>query len=198
MKITCDENHVYRDESGTPIKADSVTNILQEERYIDFAGVPGYLLEAGRDFGQNLHLAIHLYNKGTLNWELLDPALIPYVEAYSRLLTDFKAEVIQTELSGYCKTWNYTWTLDLVLNRQGKLCIYDLKSGKPPKWAQLQSFAYKLAFEEFSGPKIKERGCIQLIPGKTVPYRIEPHTRKEDEGQWKSILQCHYGREKYL
>jgi len=121
--------------------------------------------------------------------------LLEYLETFNKFLEDYKAEVITSEMVVRSKVWNYAGTLDLILKIDGKLVLYDIKSGVPTKSSALQTIAYKIAYEENTGNKIKERGCIQLFPDK---YKIHPHKNKNDENVWKAICIVSNSRKEYI
>lgn len=189
--LTCDKNHIYTDEQGS--KVDNVTTILEVERYTDFSFVPNHIIEVSQEFGNHVHKACHLSDLGTLDYETLDPALLPYVEAWNKYLSDYKAEIVLCEHIVHSKIWGFCGTLDRVLRINGRLGIYDLKTGQG---CSLQTAGYKIALEEqYPQYKIKDRAGIRLFGDGT--YKVIPHNDKTEEGLFKSIVKTHNSRAKY-
>ena len=190
------KTHIYS-EDGIPVKVPNVTTILAEERYSpDFSRVPYYLLEAGRDLGNNVHDVIKLSIAETLHYESTDPLLLEYNNRFWEFIQSVRAEIVASELIVRSKRWNYIGTLDLVLRIDGNLGIYDIKTGVPTKSAALQTMAYKLAFEEQTGLKIKFRAALQLFPDEMA--KLYPYKDKTDEEIWKAIVTTHNSRGRFL
>lgn len=192
--LTCDENHVYRDERG--IIVPNVTSILEEERYTDFSKCPAGRLERAQGNGTNRHDAICYALRGTLDYDKLDPLLLPYVRGALKYISDYKAEVIYFEHTVHSKLWNFCGTLDIVLKIDGKYRLRDWKTGSPG--CSLQTAAYRIAFEEQEGMKIYDRAAVLLKEDGT--YKVAPPTHKDDtEIQlFKSIMNVHNSRKNYI
>lgn len=173
------EKHLYTLDG---VKLPSVTEVLPYNYSGDY--------EYQRDRGDKVHLMIDYYNKGILDEDTLDVALIPYLDAYKR----FRAE---HSLNG----------------------LYDIKTGQPHPCTALQLAGYYLLLNE-SGliPDVLASeirlysaiylfaGTIDLIkisktPCKTYAvylsgdgkYRLEDHTKelRKNQGIFLSFLTAH-------
>jgi len=191
MILTCDSNHIYTNEQR--IIVPNVTRILEEERFTDFSMVNPDLLRSSQDFGNNVHKACELSDLDTLDYENLDPALLPYVEGWCKFLNDYEAEIVLIEHTVHSKIWNFCGKLDRVLKIKGKNGIYDIKTGTG---CSLQTAGYKIALdEERPDLKIKERAGVILRADGT--YKLDPHNDKSEEGLFKSIVKVYNSRKKY-
>lgn len=158
-----EEGHKYLLEG---VQIPSVTQVLPYNYNGDF--------EYARQKGIYVHKAIELYNKDILDEDSLDPALIPYLDAYKLFLE-------QNTLEG----------------------IYDIKSGSSHPCTSLQLAGYDLLKEEGIAVNVCElpafeiqgyhktylfAGTIDILAeGKGVSalylkdkgtYKLEPHNKE--------------------
>lgn len=172
----------------------SVTQVLQ--LVVDYSRVPADVLEAARVFGSHVHEACDLFDRGQLDWMSLDPALVPYVEAWRQFCLDSGAIVIASEIRLFHEKLRYAGTADVVLAWNGKIVIPDRKStAVVPPSVGAQTAAYAKAYQAMHGGREPERRCIQLNPDAT--YRVHA---KRDAADWSLFLSClnvHNFREKH-
>jgi len=165
-----------------------VTDILKEGGFVDFSNVRESTLEASRKFGQAVHKMTEYFDLGTLDIDILDPNLLPYLEGWKKFLKDyglsFGPEEIEQHL--YSKIWHFAGTPD----RFHKGLLIDLKSGLMYPSAELQTAGYQVLVEENIG-KIRQRLGVQVIPG---DYKISEYKNISDRSvflgavsgyQWK-------------
>lgn len=160
------EHHVYRiGERVIP----SVTQILRRaDMRIDENGViteafdfvPRELLDRARLFGQHVHSATDLHDRGELNEDTLDAALVPYLEAYKLFLSETGFKVTASEQRVYHARFKYAGTLDTRGLWKGTTWVLDKKSGAVPRSVGPQTAAYQMACAE----KPRRRLCLKLMP----------------------------------
>jgi hypothetical protein len=173
--------HIYRLENGTRIP--SVTQALSiVERGFEF--VAPEILDRAREFGRNVHLATHLFDRGTLNEPRLDPELAPYLAQYKQFLFDTKARVIASEEIVYCEQMRYAGQLDKRLAWKRSTYLCDLKSGAVPHTVGPQTAAYQRA--SIYAPR--KRICLQL---KRDTYRLIVQDDLSDFSLFISALNCY-------
>lgn len=187
------ETHTYTTEQG--IVVDSVTTILRDEGYISFKGIHPEVLRAARELGTNVHIACDLYIKNDLDESSLSAPLVPYLEAFKKVLKDTNAQVLDSEQIVYSPLWGFCGRYDLHLFIR-KAGIWDIKTGTSVHPATaLQLAGYEIAAKE-QGIECRERGSIQLLPDAT--YRLHTYKDRSDIDLFKSIVASHNGRKKYI
>jgi len=180
--FTFDElNHQYL---LNGIRLPSVTQILQAEGITDYS----YADDSDREFGQAGHKMTELWDKGVLDIKTVSEPLIPFFEGYKKFLKDFKVKIILEwiEKPTYSLIWKYGVKPDRVAKVNGKLTVYEIKfSTSLPPGTKIQTVAQKIAIEEQTGLKIKQRMAIQLLPNS---YKLEFHNKLSDERIWLSAV----------
>lgn len=162
----------------------SVTQVLAP--LYDFSRIPPDVLESARIFGQHVHEACDLFDRGQLDWLNLSPALVPYVEAWRKFIDDSGAIVIASEMRVVHEQLGYAGTVDNVLDWKGRTFIPDRKStAVQPPTVGAQTAAYAQAWKAMHGGREPERRCIQLNPDGT--YRVHA---KRDPADWSLFLSC--------
>jgi hypothetical protein len=172
-------SHVYR--YGDRV-VPSVTQIL---RAIDnFDRVDPQLLERARRFGQHVHAATDLFDRGVLDEENLDALLLPYLNAYKLFLSQTSFVVTHSEQQIYNPRQRYAGTLDKRGKWKGSTWLLDLKSGAVPRSVGLQTSAYREACDE----KPKKRLCLQLMRNR---YKLIKCEEASDWSYFVSYLNVH-------
>lgn len=160
----------------------SVTTILHSLN--DFSFVDKDLLERAAKFGNAVHKATELYDQNSLDFDQLDPNLLPYVEAWDMFLHDYKPEILSCE-QRVASMYGYAGTLDRYVAIDGQRIIIDIKSGTVvPKYTGLQLSAYSQAVVE-GGGKVDKRYVIHLQP---CNYKVVPFNGRNDFTIFKSAL----------
>ena len=98
----------------------------------------------GSDFhlwvGTATHRAIELHIKGTLNYETLDPELLPRVKAWDEFVKQTGFVATATEKAVFNAQLNVAGMLDVLgVFPDGKEGIVEIKSGNVSRWAGLQT-----------------------------------------------------------
>ena len=112
--------HVYRYHDKV---VPSVTQLLSPLH--DWGMISVNTLERAREFGVHVHKAVHLYNRGTLDEDSLDPNLVPRLNAYKMFLAETGFKVTASECLVYNEVLGYAGTYDISANGR--------KSGSPFK-----------------------------------------------------------------
>lgn len=162
----------------------SVTQVLAPLQ--DFSRVPRDVLEAARVFGQHVHAACDLHNRGELDWSNLDPALVPYLEAWRRFLADSGVIVIASEMRVVHEALGYAGSPDCVLAWGERVVIPDIKStALVPPTVGAQTAAYARAYQAMHEGKEPGRYCIHLLPDGS--YKAYP---RRDPADWSLFVSC--------
>lgn len=182
MEIFFDpQNHrYYVDNKLTP----SVTQILGLANLYEF--IDKRLLEKAGRFGTAVHKATELYDKGTLDIDSVDNALVPYLEGWKKFLKDTNFQTFDSE-SIVASKLGFAGTYDRVGNFNNKLTLLDIKTTAiVPKTTCLQLAAYTQAFEEMNHKKIQQRMCVRLKP---MDYKLDIfHGQQYDFLMFKKFL----------
>ena len=150
------ETHVYR-YMGDVVP--SVTGILKPLQ--DFSNVPVQVLEAASDFGTAVHLACELWDRGTLDEDLLDPALVPYLAGWKQFSADHAVKWEMIEEQVYHPGLRYAGTLDRYGDVAGTMTTLDIKSSVglyPAVGPQLAAYKAAIPF----APLASARMAVQL------------------------------------
>lgn len=149
--------HVYR-WKGRPIP--SVTTVL---RAIDnFDRVDPQILERARRFGNHVHSATDMLDRGILDEDAIDPALVPYLNGYKLFLVETGFVVTHSEERIYNPRQKVAGTLDKRGTWQSTTWLLDLKSGAIPRGVGLQTEGYRMSLPEKERPR--RRLVLQLLP----------------------------------
>jgi hypothetical protein len=176
-----DHTYIWRGEELV-----SVTQVIEQVGLIDLTRVPSETLWYTAEWGRMIHRACELHDRGTLDYDALDPDLRPYVDAYLAFLETgiFKVDPDWIERRLAHPRFRYAGTPDRVgWSASGHRAVLDLKSGvttglHPANGLQLA--AYGELIHENDGGKVLVRFGLQLCPGKRPPYRLEAYRDPDD------------------
>jgi hypothetical protein len=161
-----------------------VTSVLEPLQLYDFADNPFItpeVLEAARNFGRHVHLAVHLFNMGVLDEGELDRPLVPYLGAWKLFLLETGCVITHSEQMVHHARYGYAGTLDSRGLLSNKRWLVDVKSGALPWTVGYQTAAYQEALPVEERPK--NRLCVQLL--ETGRYKV--HEQK-DAGDFQIFL----------
>lgn len=169
MRLDFDQaTHTYRiDGQLVP----SVTEVLGDLN--DFARIQPEVLAAAAAFGNHVHEACNLFDRGELDEARLDPLLLPYVNSWAGFLELAGATVISSECRVGHQTYGYAGTFDRLLDWKGPALV-DLKSSVGvPRTVGPQTAAYGEALMSGRSGRKPRRYCVHLQPdgrpGKAIP-----------------------------
>lgn len=118
----------------------SVTQVLQGAGLLNY---PASLADA-KLRGTYVHRATEMIDRGTLDWETLDPILRPYCEAYASFCSAMNMEeILISEKPMYHSSFHFAGTPDRVATINGVRAVIDIKSGSPHPATALQVAAYR-------------------------------------------------------
>lgn len=143
--LTFDEQaHVYKwNDQVVP----SVTQILKHRGFID----DRWFTEESRQRGTSVHVACHYLDEEDLDWETVDPKIIPYIDAYKKFKEDTGFIPIKIEEMLFNKHCFYAGTLDrvgLITIPKQKEVLIDFKTGSVESWVGLQLAGYNLCLKQ--------------------------------------------------
>jgi len=174
--------HTYTDSTGRVVPG--VTSVLEPLQLYDFEDNPFItpeVLAAARDFGRHVHLAVHLFNMGTLDEVELDPNLVPYLRGWKSFLLETGCVITHSEQMVHNVRYGYAGMLDNRGLLSNKRWLIDVKSGALPWTVGYQTAAYQEALPAEERPK--NRMAIQLLPN----GRYKIHEQK-DAGDFQIFL----------
>lgn len=165
--------------NGMPVPG--VTEVLESVGISDFTFVDPDTLEYAKQLGTAVHRVCEMYDNQTLDFNSIDPVVVPYLEGWKKFKADYDVEIIENELRVYDPTYCYAGTLDKIVKiLSGTRVLLDIKSGEKTRAAQIQTSAYLRAFKyPTDGPGIMERWCIYL----------------DNEGGFKRVIHRDYERD---
>jgi hypothetical protein len=181
--------HTYTTPAGVIVPG--VTRILEAAGLrADFSAVSPAALEYRRALGQAVHAATHFDDEGTLDEGTLDPAVVPYLEAWRTFRRDKGFVPVAREVRVFSPTYWYAGTLDAVGYISPTCAVLgDLKLGDPDDAAaDLQTAAYAQAYLEAHPGGALERWSVQLTPDRTPPYRLERYADHRDFRKFLAAL----------
>lgn len=181
--------HIYR-VNGKIVP--NVTKVL-DTTLVDFSMVKPSDLEFARVRGVAVHRACELYDRDDLNWDTLDPQIVPYLEAWIRFKKENDFIVLNNELKVYSPSYRYAGTLDrtgLLGGKGGSHDLVDIKArtSMTPEIGP-QTAAYGNAFTELYRIKLNRRFSLQLLPD--GHYRMREYNDPSDLSTFLSCLQIY-------
>ena len=120
-------------------RLESVTEILERSGISDYR----WSNEEAMERGTFVHTASEMIDRGALDWESLDPVLVPYCTAYQRFMEDFQPEIILSELPLYHPQHLFAGKMDRVVIMNAGTVLIDLKTGVPNRSTAIQLSAYR-------------------------------------------------------
>ena len=147
--------HIYKLATGEALP--SVTQILEASGVIDYSALPNNTRNMALQRGSFVHEAIHLDMQGELDWDTLDPILLPYVEAAAKFRNEFEVNGGLMEHRSFHPVYRYAGTLDY----QPKKLLVDWKCGGAQPWVRMQTAAYAALLPD---PGSYRRIAVGLFP----------------------------------
>lgn len=174
----------------------SVTQILKEERFVDYT----YCDEFARDRGSRVHEALHFHCEGDLDPASVDAEVAPYLACAAAFLADMNADIVMAEAIVYSALYGYAGKADLFayLRRRHRLACIDWKTGTPVKATGLQLAGYAGAWLEMTGEAVIDRIAVHLTPGQAKPYRLHEFNDRGDLGVFRGAAGAVNWRRKHL
>lgn len=149
----------------------SVTSIIAP--MYDFRYVDAETLHAAGKFGSAVHLVCELYDRDDLVMDSVDPALLPYLNAWRRFIAEMQVEVLQVEQRYHHAALGYAGTLDRLLLIQRAKVLADIKSVSVLSPAVgIQLAAYEKLLVSNTEHLQTKRAAVQLCGDGTYRYRM--------------------------
>lgn len=173
----------------------SVTRILQDTGVADFS--QPWFTEDVRTRGQLVHAAIALDNEGSLDFDALDPVLVPYVAGWRKYLAESGAVVEFYETPIYDLDLGYAGTLDVIVLEPGqkgptRRTLLDIKPSIYPSVA-LQLAAYvRCARALYPEPVLFQRAALVLDGD--GGYKRVPFTDASDDSVFLAAVRLWHWR----
>lgn len=178
----------------------SVTQLLQEERLIDYSGVPEDVLERKRLIGIRVHAATCLIDDCNLDEEHFNksfPECIPYLEAYRkfRVVEQFEPQLKEDRLIS--KKWRFHGAPDEsgfhVCKHGNDTALIDYKT----TWVMFKSTGvqlagYEMLLKENHKITIKKRIGLLLLPSGN--YELVFFKDPRDMLEFQACLVLHWAR----
>ncbi len=198
------ERHLY---TINGIVVPSVTQVLEEERFVDFSSIPSETLAQAQARGTYVHTVLHYYLDGDFDLDDVDPRFRGYVDSALEYLARAGLKPFRDPATAEPKVEFRFWerermfagTVDYVAwDPDDVLALVDWKTGEPSDVAApLQLAAYEHGIRRTLVLNHKHpihRRAIKLYrDGK--PGRPEPYTDPRDLSQFFNALTCvHFRR----
>jgi len=177
-----EKDHIYKLD-GRIIPG--VTTVLEDVGLVDFEGIPLHVLESAANFGDAVHKASHYQDRGELDEDSINDEIRSYLVGWQKFITDFQAQIIESEFRVYSEKWRYAGTMDRLLVIKDRLVIPDIKTGTKQRGHACQTAAYSLAYREMTGDRIIDRMTVYLSENN---YKPDFHKDKTDETVFLSAL----------
>ena len=184
------ERHEYRWQGDI---VPSVTQILAEWREVRVYGsayhvnvfdgtvIAKDIFSAAADFGSAVHQGAALILQGGLDWEALDPALVPVLRQFERFVLERKLQPVMVEGQLFSKLYWYAGTTDIIgkIDRDNSLLVIDIKTGGY-SMAGPQTAGYEQAYREETRYRGRMKRAALLLPKDGSDYKLVPLTRRDD------------------
>jgi hypothetical protein len=185
------EAHVYKVDGRVLPSVTGIISSLQDFRYV----APD-VLHAAAEFGTAVHKLCELHDQDNLDMRSVSPALLPYLDAWKRFLSETGAVVLEVEKQYHHKMMGYAGTLDRVLLIKKKKVVTDIKSvSRLSPAVGVQLAAYQNLLSANSAYVCNDRAAVQLRDDGT--YRYQPYTDPTDWPVFVSLLTLHTWKKKY-
>ncbi len=177
-----DPTHTYTVNGSRYPSVTEVVGMLRPE-----SGARQDVLEYKRQIGKAVHKAVELMEAGRLDVATVDPAIVPFVAAWSKFKAETGFAVLHSEMIVYSKKLRVAGTLDLTGMRGDLIELLDLKA----VWAMgdetaIQTAGYSMLYEELTGVKVQRRGGLQLL--RDGQYRYHPYKDGNDRNVFLAAL----------
>lgn len=189
----------------------SVTQVLEEEKFIDFSGIPDATLEQAKARGTYVHTVLHYYLEGDYDLAEVDQRFRGYVDSALEFLSVAGMKPLRntdgTAIAVEYQFWDpdrlFAGTMDyLAWDPDEVLAINDWKTGEPSDVAApLQTAAYEYGVRKFLLPSVLPKYKKPIRRRAVKLYRDgrrgrpEPYDDPRDLSMFFCALSCvHFRR----
>jgi hypothetical protein len=142
------------------------------------------VFEAAQDFGSAIHLAIKYLLTTGLNWDGLDPSLIPPLKQFEQWRKDIDLEVLNCEEPMFSQRYGYAGTPDIIAGSKNGLVLVDIKTGDYGR-IEAQVAAYEQLYREHVGVRRSIEKRVLYLPKDGGDYKFE---QVNDKDSWSYFL----------
>lgn len=166
------KTHIYTVDG---IRKPGITEIIKSAGLVDDRWYTDYSAERG----SAAHKACHFFDENDLDESSVDPAILPYLEAWKKFRAEsgFSPEIIEEPL--YSEAFQFAGTPDRAGILNGDIVIPEIKTGLISVVTGIQLAAQQILLEEVKGIRVKKRFAVQLTSRGT--YKLtqfpDPHDR---------------------
>ncbi len=188
--------HEYRRPDGQRVPG--VTEILSAVGVsVDFEGLASMgrrvadAIDLKREIGHALHADAHAYDDNDLDWNTVDPRVLPYLTAWADFRENSGLRPTTRERLVYHHALSYAGTLDgIFVLPNNRRVLVDIKTGDPDdSGCAYQTAAYQAAYQaEHPDQPIHERWGVRLTPDLSIPYRVSPYADWTDFAKFSAFL----------
>lgn len=181
----------------------SVTQVLTEQRFIDFSNVPADVMAEARARGTYVHQVLHAYLENDFDLDDCDPRFRGYLDSAIAFHAEARLTAVRVEFRFWHVRRGFAGTVDYVaVDPDGVIVICDWKTGHPiDVAAALQTAAYEFGVRDYLLPTLGStyggpirRQAIKLYRDGT-PGTPEPYTDPRDLHVFLAALSCvHFKR----
>ena len=162
-----------------------VTDILSRAGLVDAS----WFTEYARDRGTALHEAAAFLDANDLDWESVDPSVLPRLRQYQRFLEEVKPEILSIEEPVENLALRYCGKLDRRMVINGREGVLDIKGPSRCPWHALQTMYYVSCFS-----RPLARWALYLSDDQ---YRLVEFASRDDWPMCKAVLTMLAWRERH-
>lgn len=192
----------------------SVTQVLEEEKLIDFSGIPDATLDQAKARGTYVHTVLHYYLEGDFELAECAEPFRGYVDSAIEFVDTVGAKPLRndrgTPIAVEYRFWDpermFAGTMDyLAWDRDDVLAINDWKTGEPSDVAApLQTAAYEYGVRKFLLPTVLPRYKLPIRRRAVKLFkngkrgRPEVYTDPRDLSMFFCALSCVHFRRNHM
>lgn len=186
------EEHIYK-LSGQTIP--NVTRIIGDQFPLH---IPEDRARYARALGRAIHSACALYDENRLDFDSLDPKVVPYLRAWIKFKEQTQCIIISVEQSVHHPVLRYAGTLDRILFLARERAVLDLKRPLLTARVGVQLAAYQHAYNAQLGrakraQHVTARYGLQLRADET--YRLRRYEDSSDFSIFVASLNIFHWRQ---
>lgn len=153
-----------------------------------------WFTDYSRERGSAAHLACQLYDENDLNEETLDPAIVPYLDAWKKFTLESEFLPSQIEKSLHSPILQFAGTPDRFGFLNGDEVIVEIKTGGISFVTGLQLAAQDILFQHAMNLHAKKRFAVQLTNKGT--YKLTQFSDPQDRHNFLACLGVYHCKAK--
>jgi hypothetical protein len=168
-----------------------MTEVLQANGIIDYSRVSQSVIEYAQNRGRAVHKATELFDKGTLDWATVDPAIVGYVLAWDKFCEEYNVEHVQIEYKVYSELLRCAGIIDRLSFVRQKFTLLDIKSGDYKDSGALQTAGYDLMAQE-RGKTTEQRMIVKLNSDGTYHLAPSDYFKRSDYEDVQALIRTYH------